>query len=122
MPCTSALVRSLYQLPPPINYPSVGGVSLHSFTREGSPTIAYCPICPFIEVEGGMILLQMVNQSPDRHAAFALRVQFRYNPCLNKGVRGAAMAGCGGESGKARPGMNLSEAQARCIHKIAILD
>ena len=48
---------------PPTNYLSVRGVSLHPFTREGSPTIVYCPICPFIGVEWEMVFQQMANQS-----------------------------------------------------------
>jgi len=78
---------------PPTNYLSVRGVSLHSFTRGGFPTIAYAPICLFIGVEGGMVLLWMANQSAGRRATLALRFKFRYNPCLSRGVQGAAMAG-----------------------------
>jgi len=49
-----------------------------------------CPIC----MKGRLMLLRTANQSACRHATLALRVQFRYNPCLNKGILGAAMAGC----------------------------
>jgi len=66
----------------PTNYLSVRGVSLHSFTREGSPTIAYCPTLPLHRDRVGNGLPTDGESVRSKRATLALRVQFRYNPCL----------------------------------------